>query len=280
MTKNLIYQINGKNLQVSILDSPAFLSGNDEVLSNATNDVVYGQNWYQEGHTSAPFLETEEFKALQSGLTKVVKEIIERELEGPTDGFTLEKYHHYVQSNEDHYKIVRKTRDLFPEDFHFPIIEMIPKFEKLLGFKLLDYDTVADEKVHIIVRINRPQSNDFNPPHKDMYEAFDQHDYIPHFVNFWIPIAGVTDKSSLPIAPGSHLINEKNITRTFEGGVVEGNKYRVRMIKDWNGDNKLIRADVKDGEVLIFSSHLIHGLAKNEEEDLTRVALEFRLFKA
>jgi hypothetical protein len=29
----------------------------------------------------------------------------------------------------------------------------------------------------------------------------------------------------------------------------------------------------------MFSSHMIHGLAINEEEDVTRVALEFRLFK-
>jgi len=29
----------------------------------------------------------------------------------------------------------------------------------------------------------------------------------------------------------------------------------------------------------MFSGHLIHGLAINEETDKTRVALEFRLFK-
>jgi ectoine hydroxylase-related dioxygenase (phytanoyl-CoA dioxygenase family) len=52
------------------------------------------------------------------------------------------------------------------------------------------------------------------------------------------------------------------------------------MIKEWGGSHTLERAVVKDGQVLFFSSHLIHGLAINEEEDLTRVALEFRLFKA
>jgi ectoine hydroxylase-related dioxygenase (phytanoyl-CoA dioxygenase family) len=52
------------------------------------------------------------------------------------------------------------------------------------------------------------------------------------------------------------------------------------MIKEWGGSHALERADVKDGEVLFFSSHLIHGMAINSEEDLTRVALEFRLFKS
>jgi ectoine hydroxylase-related dioxygenase (phytanoyl-CoA dioxygenase family) len=76
------------------------------------------------------------------------------------------------------------------------------------------------------------------------------------------------------------LINENLILRTFEGATIEGNKYRVRMIKSWNGDNSLIRSKVTYGQVLIFTSHLIHGLAVNEEPDTTRVSLEFRLFKS
>ena len=51
------------------------------------------------------------------------------------------------------------------------------------------------------------------------------------------------------------------------------------MIQSWAGDTSLTRSGVKYGEVLLFSSHLIHGLATNDEEDTTRVALEFRLFK-
>jgi ectoine hydroxylase-related dioxygenase (phytanoyl-CoA dioxygenase family) len=133
--------------------------------------------------------------------------------------------------------------------------------------------------MHIIVRINRPHSNDYNPPHKDIYEGVDGENYIPLFINFWIPICGVTEKSSLPISPASHLIPENQILRTFDGAVVAGNKYRVRMVKEWAGKNTLERAKVTDGQVLVFSSHLIHGLAINEEQDLTRVALEFRLFK-
>jgi ectoine hydroxylase-related dioxygenase (phytanoyl-CoA dioxygenase family) len=61
---------------------------------------------------------------------------------------------------------------------------------------------------------------------------------------------------------------------------MEGNQYRVRMIKSWDGKNDLVRSKVKYGQVLIFTPHLVHGLATNEEQDKTRVALEFRLFKA
>jgi hypothetical protein len=196
-----------------------------------------------------------------------------------TENFSLEKYHHFVKENADHFKVVSKTRDLFSEDFNFPILEMLPKFEAILGFKLSDIDPRSGEKLHIIVRINRPKSNDYNPPHKDIYEEVDKNDYIPPFVNLWIPIAGVTENSSLPIVAGSHKIPESEIERTFDGGVVEGNTYRVRMIKNWGGSHTLERAKVTYGETLFFSSHLIHGLAVNEENDLSRVALEFRLFK-
>ncbi len=83
----------------------------------------------------------------------------------------------------------------------------------------------------------------------------------------------------MPVVKSSHLLKESELSRTFEGAVVEGNKYRVRMIKSWNGDITLTRPEIKYGEVLFFTSHLVHGLAINEEEDSTRVALEFRLFK-
>ena len=274
------FEINGKTFAVSIDGCPEFRTGKDAILSNADTDIVYNLPWYDKGYISQKFLSNEEFSNLKTGLTASVKRIITEELGFDTEGFTLEKYHHFVSENHDHFKVVSRTRDLFSADFNFPIDEMIPKFEKLLGFSLTDLDPKLKENLHIIVRINRPKSNDYNPPHKDIYEEVDKNDYIPPFVNLWIPIAGVTNKSSLPMVPGSHRISEAEIERTFDGGVVQGNTYRVRMIKEWGGSHTLERADVKNGEVLFFSSHLIHGLAVNEEEDLTRVALEFRLFKA
>ncbi len=273
------FEINGKSYPVSTEGSPAFNFGENKVLSGPNTDIVYNLPWYAEGHTSENFLNTDEFAALKAGLSRCVKKIIEETLGFDTTGFTLEKYHHFVSESQDHYKVVSRTRDLFPADFNFPIEEIYPKFEKLLGFKLSDIDPRNGEKLHIIIRINRPKSTDFNPPHKDIYEELDQNNYIPPFVNLWIPICGVTENSSLPIVPRSHQIPESQILRTFDGGVVQGNTYRVRMIKDWEGSSKLMRAQVSEGQVLFFSSHLIHGLAVNEEADLTRVALEFRLFK-
>ncbi len=279
-SKKVEYKINDAKLIFSTENSSALKFGDDELLSNEINDISYSQVWYNEGYTELDFLNDIEFNSLKQALTKSIEVIIKNQCAISLDGFSLDKYHHYVKSDADHFKIVSKTRDLFAEDFQFPIETVLPKLSDLLNFKLSDIDPINNRKAHIIVRINWPQSKDFNLPHKDIYEGVDNENYIPQFVNFWIPIAGVTDKSNLPISPKSHLINENLILRTFEGATIEGNKYRVRMIKSWNGYNSLIRSKVTYGQVLIFTSHLIHGLAVNEEPDTTRVSLEFRLFKS
>lgn len=273
------FLIDGVKRIFSIENSPQFKYGDDEILSNAKNDITYGQPWYDNGYTEALFLTPEEFAMLRNGLTNSIGSIIEKECAIDVNGFNLENYHKFVTNNDEHFKIVSKTRDLFSGDFSFDIKLLMPRFEKILGFKLTDIDPHNKNKVHIIVRINRPLSNDYNPPHKDIYEGVDNGGYIPQFANFWIPIAGCNNKSNLPLAPKSHSLSESKILRTFEGGLIQGNKYRVRMIKSWDGNNELYRSGVQYGEVLIFSSHLVHGLALNDNPDITRVALEFRLFR-
>ena len=275
-----MYTIDGVEKTFSTHGTPDFKFGKDEVLSAEHVDVTFDQPWYDEGYAELDLLNAEQFRELKEGITQSVARIVAEECSVDTDGFSLEKYHQFVRSTEDHFKVVRRTRDLFPEDFGFPVQDSIPHFEDILNFKLTDKDPKDGTQIHIIVRINRPLSDDFNPPHKDVYEDVDDADYIPPIVNFWIPIAGVNEKSNLPLAPKSHRINENQVLRTFEGGMIQGNKYRVRMIKSWNGESQLFRSTVKYGQVLIFSGHLIHGLALNENPDLTRVSLEFRLYKS
>jgi len=280
MDTKTIFKIDGIEKEFSIDNTPEFKYGDDQVLSNQNTDISYGQPWYENGYSELDFLSVEEFESLENGLIDSIRNIIKKEIPSlDLTDFTLENYHNFVKTDADHFKVVTKTRDLFSGDFNFTIEKYLPKLENLLNYNLTDIDPINNRKLHIIVRINRPLSKDYNPPHKDIYEGMDNEGYIPPIINFWIPIAGATDKNNLPLAPKSHTINENSVLRTFEGGIIEGNKYRVRMIKSWNGDNSLIRSKVKFGQVLVFSSHLIHGLATNEEKDKTRVALEFRLFK-
>lgn len=257
-----------------------YFIGKNEILSNEYSDITYYQDWYQEGFSSQPIFSKIEYKGLREKLTECIANIIfdQTQISLPSN-FILEDYHKYITNDENHFRVVKKTRDLYGNDFNFPILKYISVFEDILKLKLTDFSEVFKLKMHIIIRINRPNSNDFNPPHKDMYEGIDALGIIPKFINIWIPIAGVNNNSVLPLVPGSHIINENKILRTKQGGFIANNTYRVRMIKSWEDKNKLTRPKIDYNNALIFSSHLIHGLALNLNQDSTRVALEFRLFK-
>lgn len=277
MKLNFIVEGNEKTIEVP--DNEEFSLGPQLVLSNEETDITHKFDWYNEGFTVKKFLSDDEFKFVKYGIEDSIKKIVNNTLGVDISNFSLEKYHEFVKDDNDHFKIVSQTRDLFTKDFLFDIDYLIPKLENVLNIKITDYDEVNDYKAHIIVRINRPHSSDFNPPHKDMYEHYDGEKYIPKFVNFWIPVCGVSKDSVLPICPKSHLIPESEILRTTHGSNVNNNKYRVRLIKSWGGSNQLVKPTVNYSEVLIFSSHLVHGLSMNEQNDITRVALEFRLYE-
>lgn len=275
----LEYKID-KKIHLFIDDgSPDYKFGKDILLSTNETDLTFNQDWYDQGFTIEKLFSDLEHQSLLNGITESVNKIIKSELDLSIVDFDLKDYHKFVTSDQSHFKIVNKTRDLLPSDFNFDVLNVISRFNKLFDFEFTDIESETGYQSRIIIRINRPFSNDFNPPHKDSYEVIDRDNLIPRFVNFWIPICGVTCKSSLPLVPKSHLLEESKIERTTDGGVIAGNKYRVRTIKTWNGDNNLSRSRVSESEVLIFSPHLIHGMALNEETNTTRVALEFRLFK-
>jgi Phytanoyl-CoA dioxygenase (PhyH) len=270
--------IDGEALSVDIGGSPPFVFGAPQTLSGPETDPTYSQPWYPLGFAVLPIFDPSEFAAIRDGISASIERIL-GSLEIEVGGFELERYHHFVRDDETHFQVAGRTRDLFPPDFNFSIEDVTRRLGKSLGFELTDVDPRTGEQLHVIVRINRPGSTDYNPTHKDIYEDWDAEQVIPQFVNFWIPISGVTSRSALPLAPASHRIPEDRIYRTIEGGVIAGKPYRVRSILHWDGQNLLERAAVTDGDVLVFSPHLIHGCALNAEPDKTRVALELRLFR-
>ena len=77
--------------------------------------------------------------------------------------------------------IVSKTRDFFPKDFDFPVKNLIQKFGKLINYRLTSINPKTGKSIHIVLRVVRPHSNDYNPPHKDIYEAYDR---VMVYLNF------------------------------------------------------------------------------------------------
>ncbi len=269
------YLIDGAPFPLRIDNADQAQLGPPGRLSTPETDPTAGQPWYDRGFDVVDLFTAAEFAAFKDGITATLRDALGT-LGRDNTGFTLESYHHHVD-DAAHAAMVARTRDLFQRDLPFDIAALHARLGAALGLTLTDTLPGLPGKLHVIIRLNRPGSGDFNPVHKDIYEAVDHLGLVPPLVNFWIPVAGVGPLSALPLAPGSHLIDESLILRTRAGSVVDGRQYRVNSVLDWDGSRSLERVRITDGQALIFSSHLIHGLAVNAQPDTTRVAVEFRL---
>lgn len=276
---NYVYKIDSDELTVKLDEGARYEIGAEEILSQRFGDLTETKDWFKEGFSIEKSSRFYDLKKLYSATENAIKNIIENlDLNTQLDGFTLEKYHEYV-GNELHAEVVQKTKRLFPDDLNIDTQKIVEEFGKYFGTKLTFSDPITGQEQWMIARINRPRSNDYNTVHKDIYESFDEYSDIPRMVNIWIPLSGVTESNSLPIASKSHLLSEDLIVRSKAGSKMNGIPYSVASIKSWDGRSMLSRAILDADDVLIFSSHLIHGLAVNNSDDITRISFEFRLYE-
>lgn len=275
----LEYEIDEKILSVKTPDETQFFKGKHICLSTI-HDVTKNTNWYKKGYLIKDFSKTISFQKIKESVTNSIKKIIQENYPDISlKGFALENYHKYI-SPERHFLLDKLYKRLYPKDLGFYDQNILLFISNLVKKDLTYTDQINKFNHWIIVRINMPESTGtygYNPAHKDIYEDYDERNCIPKMVNTWIPICGVNKKTGLPIAIGSHLIKESDILRTKSGSIIDDQKYSVNCVKSWAGQNKLVTMSPKEGELLIFSSHMIHGLGKNYNIDTTRVSLEFRL---
>ena len=147
--------------------------GDGSILSNLNTDPTYDCEWYNKGYSIQKLFTEREFSEIHSGITLSVKKIVENIQKREIHNFSLIDYHKFVTTDPEHQKVVNKTRDLFSSDFNFPILDCIKKLSSYFDFGLTDIDQKG-KRQHIIVRINRPKSDDYNPPHKDIYGPYDR----------------------------------------------------------------------------------------------------------
>lgn len=275
----LTYQIDQEDCSVHTEADATFTSGKPIILAYEYQDLAMEQAWGEAGYTIVNFESLFTIQDVQRDITEILRGII-IDLAPQTDltSFTLETYHRFVD-DELHYKVIQKTRRLYPKDFGLDEQKMVGFLGDGLNAHLGYFNPVTQMNQWIIVRINRPNSLGYNPVHKDIYESYDSLGKIPRMINVWIPICGVEGRTGLPIVPGSHLVAEDQIQRTTAGSTIEGQRYSVNCIQSWNGETVMQTMTPNYGEMLVFSSHLIHGLAQNYHEDTTRISLEFRLYE-
>jgi ectoine hydroxylase-related dioxygenase (phytanoyl-CoA dioxygenase family) len=121
---------------------------------------------------------------------------------------------------------------------------------------------------------HRATADDNNPPHRDVWL-----DHLRDAVNVYIPIAGSTDASSLPLVPGSHHWKESEIERTQTGARMGEQVYTVPCITAATRELTFVRPNPGPNEVLVFSPYLIHGGGVNFQGNMTRASLEARFWR-
>jgi len=191
------------------------------------------------------------------------------------DDFTLERYHDVVTTDAAH----QAVSDQGPwcqlvSDLPVPVAVIDARISEILGVRVSTAPPHAEFPEHFCFRVVRPRSRDNNPPHRDVWL-----DRLRHAINIYVPLAGSSAQSSLPLVRGSHRWPESEIERTVSGARVNGVVYTVPSVVGAAHPLALERPDPGPNQVLVFSPYLIHGGAYNQQSDRTRVSLEMRFWR-
>jgi hypothetical protein len=265
----MLFELNIDNEKFSFEINGDFSYGEDKVLFDE-NGLLEKVSWKRDGYSLINLFDKDEIKTLKKNVLKILDNIFsEIDLDRIPD---LESYHKVVDTSEKHQSVISKTRFLKSIDFQIDLEDLSKRISTHLKKNVGIKNPLLEEEI-IILRISRPNSLDINPLHRDGYLEIWE-----NTINVWIPLAGCNSRSSLPIIPGSHLWNEKYVLRTPpKNAKIGGNTYHVPGIIGGPTKLEAIRPNPESGQALIFTPFIIHGAAINQNDDETRMALEFRL---
>lgn len=249
-----------------------FSWGEQFCFVDENKDKLSSLSWFKNGFSVKNFLTASELVELKLSVSRNLMGIFKDIGISVGTNLDLGEYHKYASNKEVHQQIIQRTRELRFADLAFNGEWFCGRVSSLIGIPL---SPVIKElgRDHVQLRINRPNSLDINPPHRDGYLNI-----WKNVINLWLPIVGCNEKSILPLIEGSHYWTEDTILKTNLGGArIDGNSYRVPAILDTKYGLKMKRPLIKECEILMFTPYLIHGAAVNQNLDTTRMALEFRL---
>ncbi len=246
--------------------------GPDEVLLERDDDLIAGTPFAEAGFTVVPFLSPSLYATLVEGMRCLLRQVVQCVAPAAAE-FTLEGYHRVVD-DEQHLRLVRETGLTWPnEALPIPMACVERRISEILGIETVAFNPHLEEQ-RFQLRVVRPGKTDNNPPHRDVWL-----DRLRNAVNIYVPLAGSGDRSSLPLAVGSHRWRESEIERTAAGAVVSGIHYTVPAVTGARRPLRLVRPRVQPNEVMVFTPYAIHGGGANSSPDTTRASLEIRFWR-
>ncbi len=271
--RTVSFLIENKQLEFQVDSATAY--GEDLILLNNEDDLTENSSFKDTGYTIAPFLDHDVNNELKQDLKKILYEILTKikKIETSFEDFDLTKYHHYVNDDEHRAVIAPFQTWLDASKFSIDIALLEQRISEILGTEVTCLAPDRNMRSYAI-RIIRPHSKDYNPPHRDPWL-----DILKNAVNIYYPIVGSSVDSSLPLVPASHRWKESEIERTLTGAKVNGVPYTVPSVTGSTRNMHMVRPDPGIDEVLVFSPYLIHGGAYNFQNDVTRMSLEMRFWR-
>lgn len=272
-SKIVSFALEGKDISYNVEGSCIW--GENEVLLDKEDNLLKNSRFNDLGFTVDKFLEKNLYLSLNQSIKKIIFNQMQciKKINLEYSNFDLENYHLYV-SDDEHYLIIEPFRvwlDAANLGIEIEIIEK--RISEILQTKVSSHVPHYNKKTFAI-RIVRPNSSDFNPLHKDPWLNI-----LKNTVNAYIPIAGSSKESSLPIMPGSHLWKESEIERTAKGAKVNGKIYTVPSVTSSCKTISMIRPNPEINELMVFSPYLIHGGGINFQKNTTRISLEMRFWR-
>jgi hypothetical protein len=273
-SRELALDYDGERVTFAVEGDTAW--GEPAVLLDRDDDLVAGRPWAASGFTVEPFLSPSEYDRLVAGIRSILVRRVLAVGIAVADDFAMERYHEIVTTDAAHQAVSEQGPWCqLVSDLPVPADAVSRRISEILGVGVSTAPPHGEFPEHFCFRVVRPRSRDNNPPHRDVWL-----DRLRHAVNIYVPLAGSSAKSSLPLVRGSHRWPESEIERTVAGARVNGVVYTVPSVVGAAHPLTLERPDPGPNEVLVFSPYLIHGGAYNQQPDRTRVSLEMRFWRA
>ena len=248
--------------------------GSDEILLATHDDLTKETAWSALGYHVAPFLSDDVYQAFIGGVHALFQSFFQQARITVPDDFIMDQYHHLTHfENALHLAVVDQAKLLGTGDFPISVNVIEERVSELCQVSVQARNPHNGEQVFHF-RIIRPQRNDNNPLHRDVWLP-EYHDAI----NIYVPICGSNMLSSLTLVPGSHYWSEAIVERTIQGAKVHGVQFNVPAVTDAQKSLELIRPNPQPNEMMIFSPYLVHGGAMNFNGDLSRISLEMRFWR-
>ncbi|GHN01413.1 hypothetical protein WSM22_29020 [Cytophagales bacterium WSM2-2] len=259
--------------EINYVASGAKTTGNSSVLIHSAIDLTRSRPWEKTGFTIEKFLDQSHYPEFITSTKKTLIKLWASSGLPVTDSFSPDQFHTLASTKELHLAAVEKTKQLPIPAFPIPIRIVEERISEICGTPLIAQNPFDNQSIFHF-RVVRPDSNDNNPLHRDVWLE----DYA-NCINLYIPIIGSNPKSSLAIIPGSHHWPENKTERTTQGAEIDGTRFNVPAVTSIDGTFEIVRPNPKENEVLVFSPYLIHGGAVNLNNDQTRISIELRLWK-